>query len=171
MRALPPSGAWRGAAALLLVLAAASPLAAQDEGFSPVWDPDERQQMLEPPLPLPEGSIGTVHPQDDATPLRRVDKIREVFQAIQACWKPSRDKGYSGQELTLRVTFKRNGEVLGPPRATYYKAGKDGNRREAFTRSVGEAFERCTPLPFTDGLGAAIAGRPFIFRFVDNRPM
>ena len=32
-------------------------------------------------------------------------------------------------------------------------------------------FERCTPLPFTDSLCGAIAGRPFIFRFVDAQPM
>jgi len=71
----------------------------------------------------------------------------------------------------LRIAFKRNGEVLGQPRITYYRAGTQAEQREPFTRSVREAFERCTPLPFTKGLGGAVAGRPFLFRFVDSRPM
>jgi hypothetical protein len=156
-------------AALLLATAAASPLAAQED--SPFGDPDERQQQLEPPLPLPEGMIGTVRPKADAAPVRSVNRIRDIFEAVQACWRPPSGSGYSGQEVTLRMSFKRNGEVLGQPRITYYKAGTQDEQREPFTRSVREAFERCTPLPFTDRLGGAVAGRPFIFRFIDSRPM
>ncbi len=172
----PPAGAWRLAVALLLGMAFlgmafASPLAAQDEGFSPFGDPDERQEMLEPPLILQDVPRGTVRPLENASPLARIDRIRDVFRAIQACWQPPADSGYSGQEITLRISFKRNGEVLGQPRVTYYKAGTEQDRREPFTRSIRQAFERCTPLPFTDGLGRAIAGRPFVFRFVDSRPM
>ncbi|WP_230532603.1 hypothetical protein [Microvirga roseola] len=162
-------GARRAAAALLLIAAAVSPLAAQ--GLDAFGDPDERQRQLEPPLPLPEGSIGTVKPPTDETPVRRVDRIRDVFQAIRACWRPPRNGGFSGQEVTIRLSFKRSGEVLGQPRITYYNPGSQPEMREAFTRSVRETFERCTPLPFTEGLGRAIAGRPFIFRFSDTRPM
>ena len=28
-----------------------------------------------------------------------------------------------------------------------------------------EALQRCTPLPFTEGLGGAVAGRPFAIQF------
>jgi hypothetical protein len=35
--------------------------------------------------------------------------------------------------------------------------------------AITAALERCTPLPFTDGLGGAVAGRPIAIRFVDNR--
>ncbi len=162
-------GARRTAATLLLATAFAHPLAAQEE--SPFGDPDERQEQLEPPIPLPEGLRGTVRPQANASPVGRVDRIRDVFLAIQACWRPPSGSGFSGQELTLRLSFKRNGELLGQPRITYYKAGTEAEQREPFTRSVREAFERCTPLPFTQGLGSAVAGRPFVFRFIDARPM
>jgi hypothetical protein len=115
--------------------------------------------------------MGTVRPRPGAPPVERVDRIAQVFQAIQSCWRPPAGSGYSGQEITLRISFKRNGEVLGQPRITYYKAGTQADQREPFTRAVREAFERCTPLPFTESLGRAIAGRIFAFRFVDAQPM
>jgi len=30
-------------------------------------------------------------------------------------------------------------------------------------------LKRCAPLPITDGLGAAIAGRPFVVAIIDTR--
>lgn len=158
----------RVAAALLLTTASVIPAAAQDEG--PFGNPDERQEQLEPGPSLPEGIQGTVRP-NDGVPVRRIDTMQEVFQAIQACWRPPAGSGFSGQEITLRLSFKRNGEILGTPRITFYNAGTQAEQREAFTRSVREAFERCTPLPFTAGFGAAIAGRIFAIRFIDSRPM
>jgi hypothetical protein len=141
------------------------------QGLSPFDDPDERQERLEPPNSLPEGLSGTVRPRTGASPVRRVNRIRDVFEALQACWRPPAGSGFSGQEITLRLSFKRNGDVLGQPRITYYKAGSQPELRDPFTRSVREAFERCTPLPFTESFGAAVAGRIFAFRFIDARPM
>ena len=149
----------RGGAVLLLVLWPSLAVATGHE--------DER--FREPPPPLPETLTGTVRP-GSGTKLAQVNRIREVFEAIRGCWEPA-GTGFSGQELTLRLAFKRSGEVLGQPRITYYKPGSDPNAREGFVRSVRAAFERCTPLPFTDSLGAAIAGRPFTFRFMDTRPL
>lgn len=164
-------GPWGlGLPVLLLALhAAPSPLSAED--FSPSDGQILSEPEVEPWRTLPEGLPGTVRPRGDASVSGRVDRISEVFQAIQGCWRRPAGSGYSGQEITLRISFKRNGEVLGEPRITYYKAGTQPEQREAFTRSVREAFERCTPLPFTESFGAAIAGRIFAFRFVDARPM
>jgi hypothetical protein len=146
-------------------------LPAAGQGLFPLDDPDERQEQYEPPPGLPESLRGTIRPQADASPVRRVDTIRDVFRALQACWQPPSGSGFSGQELTVRFSFKRSGELLGKPRITYYKAGTEADQREPFTRAVREAFERCTPLPFTESFGRAIAGRIFAFRFVDARPM
>jgi len=38
-----------------------------------------------------------------------------------------------------------------------------------FQRAAAAAISRCNPLPLSDGLGRSIAGRPFIFQFVDRR--
>lgn len=161
--------ALRGFIALSLLVAGISPTQAQ--GFSPLGDPEEEQRRNEPLPSLPEGLNGTVRPVENAPAVARIDRIRDVFRAVQACWRPPSGSGYSGQELTIRLSFKRSGEVLGKPRITYYKEGTVPEQREPFTRSVKEAFVRCTPLPFTDALGGAVAGRPFVFRFVDSRPM
>jgi hypothetical protein len=168
MRLQPTSGA-RSAMAALLLSAMVSPLAAQV--LSPSLDPDEWEEPRQPAPPLPEGLRGTIRPRSDAPKVERIDRIGQIFQAVQACWRPPAGSGYSGQEITLRLSFKRNGEVLGQPRITFYKAGTQAEQREPFTRAVREAFERCTPLPFTESLGRAIAGRIFSFRFVDARPM
>lgn len=170
MRPRPLSGACRLCIALFLAGGASGGAGAQD-WFSPLYDPDERQDQLQPRLPLPEGLQGQVRTREDASPVGRINTIREVFQALEFCWRPPAGSGYSGQEVTLRLSFRRNGEVLGQPRITYYKAGTQEEQREPFTRSVREAFERCSPLPFTESFGKAIAGRIFAIRFVDTRPM
>ncbi len=161
--------ARRAIAALLLIGAWISPVA--EQGRFPFDDPDERQEQLEPPPSLPESLGGTIRPNPEARSPSRIDRIADVFAAIQSCWRPPAGSGYSGQEITLRMSFKRSGEVLGQPRITYYRAGTEADQREPFTRSVREAFVRCTPLPVTESLGRAIAGRIFTFRFVDARPM
>jgi len=162
-----PSEARLTAAALFLATAVASAAVAQEDGLF-----RERDDEWFEPLPsLPEGIRGAVRPDANAVSPSRINTMREVFQALQSCWRPPGGSGYSGQEITVRLSFKRNGEVLGQPRITYYKAGTQAEQREPFTRSVREAFERCTPFPFTESFGAAIAGRIFAFRFVDARPM
>jgi hypothetical protein len=154
-------------AAFFLAAGSANMAAAQEDGLFRQRD----DGWYEPPHSLPEGVQGVVRPNANVSSPSRINTLREVFQALQFCWSPPAGSGYSGQEITLRLGFKRNGEVLGKPRITYYKAGTQGEQREPFTRSVREAFERCTPLPFTESFGAAIAGRIFAFRFVDARPM
>ena len=163
-------GARRAAAALLVAAAGVAPAFAQDD--LPFGDPDERQQQLEPPLPLPESYNSTVRPPPpDAPSVERISTLRDISNAIRTCWQPPSGSGYSGQEITLRVAFKRNGEVLGRPKITYYRSGGDADQRERFTRAVREAFVRCSPLPFTDSLGGAVAGRIFTFRFIDSMPL
>jgi hypothetical protein len=131
---------------------------------------EDDEDFFEPAPSLPEGIIGNVRPGPGPRP-DRIDRIRDVFLTLRACWQPPRGSGFSGQELTIRLSFKRSGEVLGNPRITYYNPGGGTDDREAFTRAVRNAFERCTPLPFTPRFGAAIAGRPFTFRFIDSRPL
>ncbi len=150
----------RGGLAALLVWLAAAPVMAQE---------DEDPRFDVPPT-LPESLNGVVRPAD-RTAVERIDRIRDVFAALQACWRPPREGGFSGQEVTLRLGFNRTGVPLGRPRITFYKRGGTASDREAFTRSVAAAFERCTPLPFTSRFGAAIAGRPFTFRFSDSRAL
>ena len=79
---------------------------------------------------------------------------------MQACWRPTGVR-YSGQEVTIRISFKRNGEVLGKPMITHYREGEpDAANHEAFTQAVREALARCSPMPFTDKLGCGRGRSP-----------
>jgi hypothetical protein len=147
---------------------AQGPVLAQED--FPFGDPDERWERLEPPLALPQSHNIIIRPGTEEPAPARIDTLREVGLAIRACWRPSGEP-HSGQDITVRVSFKRNGEVLGKPMITHYGAGRsDGGDRQAFTQAVRDAFVRCSPMPFTEKLGAAVAGRPFTFRFIDSPP-
>ncbi len=155
--------------AALLLSAALSGLAAAQEA-APFGDPDERMERLEPPLNLPQSLNSVTRPAPDEPHVERVDTIQDIFRALRACWRPSGLRA-TGQEITVRFAFKRSGEIMGQPKITYYKPGGQEDDREIFTRSVREAFVRCSPMPFTDKLGAAVAGRLFTFRFIDAVPL
>jgi hypothetical protein len=162
------SGAGTGVA-ILLCTALASPASAQ--GIDPFGDPDDRQQLLEPPIPLPEGRNGIVRFHPDNVRIGRIDRLGQVFQALQGCWNLPLGASGSGQEATLRLAFRRDGTVLGEPRVTFYRPGQGTDGRGDFIRSVRTALTQCSPLPFSDAFGAANAGRPFNLRFIDPRPL
>ena len=102
----------------------------------------------------------------------QINTIREVFAALRACWvPPPMDEARRGMEYSVRLSFKRSGEIIAKPRVTYVTPGTPHDTRDRYRDAVTAALERCTPLPFTKGLGGAIAGRPIAIRFVDDREL
>ncbi len=71
-------------------------------------------------------------------------------------------------EFTVLLSFKRNGEVFGA-RITYQTRNVSSGERAVYYRALVRAIALCSPLPVSPSLGAAIAGRPFTFRFRDTR--
>jgi hypothetical protein len=101
---------------------------------------------------------------------RDLRTLSEVFKALRGCWvPPAEDRAKPGTELSVRFSFNRAGEILGQPRITYITPGSSRELRQTYWESVVAALHRCTPLAFSQGLGGALAGRPFAIRFVDNR--
>jgi hypothetical protein len=99
-----------------------------------------------------------------------LNTIRDVFSALRACWvPPAKDVARSGMQMTLRLSFNSHGRMISEPRATYVTPGIPPDVRRVYWDAATAAFKRCTPLQFTDGLGGALAGRPFAIRFVDDR--
>jgi len=99
-----------------------------------------------------------------------LDSIREMFAALRACWvPPPKDEARHGMEYTVRFAFKRDGEIVAPPRVTYASHDAPADVRDIYRDAVNAALKRCTPLHFSDGMGGAVAGRPIAIRFVDNR--
>jgi hypothetical protein len=102
-----------------------------------------------------------------ATPL---NTIQEVFRALEACWiPPDLDHARAGMQITVLLSFKRSGDLNGEPRITYETPGATDAQRYAYRLALAQAITRCTPLPFTEALGNALAGRPMTMRFIDRR--
>jgi len=99
-----------------------------------------------------------------------IDTIADMFATLRACWRPpDADEAHEGMQMSVRFAFKRTGEIIAEPRVTYASRDVDSDTRQVYRRAITQALARCTPLPFTAGMGGAIAGRPIAVRFVDNR--
>jgi len=99
-----------------------------------------------------------------------LDTIRDMFAALRACWiPPPKDEARHGMEYTIRFAFKRDGEMIAPPRITYSSHDAPADVRNVYRDAVNAALNRCTPLHFSEGMGDAVAGRPIAIRFVDDR--
>jgi len=127
------------------------------------------------PFPLGENLQLTINSKTDhhgkrVDPDRKVDNIRGMFAALRACWRPPQaDKAHHGMQMSVRFAFNRDGGIISEPRVTYTTPGTDDDTRRMYRAAIKEALDRCTPLPFSPGMGGAIAGRPIAIRFVDNR--
>ncbi|ESX54198.1 hypothetical protein X760_28410 [Mesorhizobium sp. LSHC422A00] len=92
-----------------------------------------------------------------------VDTIDEMFSAIFACWQPP--PGSAGMTLTLSFSIRKNGTLMGKPRATFSHMGDDASLNRVFVSSVLEALDKALPMPLSDSMGGAFAGRPLFPRF------
>jgi hypothetical protein len=74
-------------------------------------------------------------------------------------------------QMTVRFSFKRSGELIGVPRLTFATAGVSADTRATYLKAINASLDACVPLKFTGGLGGALAGRPIMIRYVDNRDL
>jgi hypothetical protein len=101
-----------------------------------------------------------------------LNSVRALFDVLRTCWvPPAEDEARAGMQMTVRFAFMRNGEIIAAPRVTYSTPGVPLETRDVYFNAIAAALRRCTPLPFSAGLGGAIAGRPIAIRFVDNRTL
>lgn len=94
---------------------------------------------------------------------KQIDSLNEMWSALYACWQPPADS--NGMSITLRFSLRRDGSLIGKPVATYSNLSGDDFRKRVFVASVIEALDQVVPLPLTDSMGAAIAGRPLALLF------
>jgi hypothetical protein len=101
-----------------------------------------------------------------------LNTLKDVIAALRACWEPPPiDQSRPGMQITVQMSFRRNGELLSHPRITFESVGASDDERLAYRIAVAKMLKRCSPLPFTDALGNAIAGRPLTMRLIDNRKL
>ncbi|MBH5371255.1 hypothetical protein [Bradyrhizobium glycinis] len=101
-----------------------------------------------------------------------VNTIQDIFRHLRTCWRPPSPARARPLDITVVVSFNRAGNILGHPRITYESAEASDNDRLQYRIAVMEALQRCTPVPFTDAMAGAAAGRPFAipFRNRDTSP-
>jgi hypothetical protein len=101
---------------------------------------------------------------------RLANRLNEIGPLLSRCLQmPAYDVARPGMQITVRLAFTRDGEILGEPRFTFSTPGVPPETRAAYQRAVVDMLNRCTPLPITKELGAAIAGRPFAIPIVETR--
>jgi hypothetical protein len=122
------------------------------------------------------GSQG-LHAQDAAKPQApqrppMLNTLHDVWLALEICWQanePPLAQARPGMNVTVMLTFTRSGALQGEPRFTYVTREASAETKALYQRAAVAAINTCTPLPFSEGLGGALAGRPNLVRFVDRR--
>jgi hypothetical protein len=99
-----------------------------------------------------------------------IDNLQDLAAALAACWSPpSPDPNRRPLDLTFQVSFKRSGELFGKPRVINFAREVTPEERQRYYQAVVEAIDRCSPMPFTETMGGAVAGRTFRINFQDAR--
>ena len=99
----------------------------------------------------------------------KVNTIQDIFRHLRTCWKPPPAAKARPLDITVVVSFNRSGDILGHPRISYESAEASDNDRLQYRIAVMEALQRCTPMPFTDAMAGAAAGRPFAIQFRNRK--
>ena len=121
------------------------------------------------PLLKVEGHDGPPEPLDRDHP---VDRLNELGPLLSKCLElPPEDDAQPGMQLSLRLAFKRDGELLADPRFTYVTHDAPEKAKAAYQAAALEMLKHCTPLPVTDEFGSAIAGRPFVVAIRETRAL
>jgi hypothetical protein len=90
--------------------------------------------------------------------------------ALQACWvPPPMEQSRPGMQITVLMSFKRNGELFEQPRIVFQSREASDTQRSSYRDAVAQMLKRCASLPFTEALGNIVAGQPFTMTFTDDR--
>ena len=121
-------------------------------------------------------TIESVPSQSDSVKYQRpdhdLDTIGDLFAELRSCWSPPpADSARQGMQMSVRFSFNKSGDLIGPPRITYATSGAPADIRSTYLSAIKDSLNACLPLKFTDGLGGALAGRPIAIRYVDNREL
>ena len=88
--------------------------------------------------------------------------VHGIATGIAACWRPTHDD----DQVTVRVSFTRDGAVIGEPRIVFVQSSGGRADDPALVHSMVTAIRDCTPLHFSAQLGSAIAGQVLDIRFI-----
>ena len=101
-----------------------------------------------------------------------LNTLRDVGMALEICWRanePPLARARPGMNVTVMLAFTRSGALQGEPRFTYVTPEASAETKALYQRAVVAAINACTPLPFSEALGNALAGTPKVMPFIDRR--
>jgi hypothetical protein len=105
-----------------------------------------------------------------APPAGPIDNLRDLSAAFRRCFQPPPvDNAVGPVDLTFKVSFKRSGDLFGKPKVVTFVQKVTPELRERYWRAVAEAIDLCSPMPFSESMGASAAGRVFRVNFLDRR--
>jgi hypothetical protein len=94
-----------------------------------------------------------------------VTRVHGIARGLAACWRPAHDD----DQVTVRLSFTRDGAVIGEPRIVYAHSSGGAANDSGLAQSMLAAVRDCTPLHFSARLGSAIAGQVLDIRFIGRR--
>ena len=121
------------------------------------------------PVPIPNEVPGQAREEPPITPTR-VDSLKDLFDRLHNCWRPPPASKANPEDITVVFSLERSGNIFGQPKITYESETASDNDRLLYRIAVMEALQRCTPMPFTEGMAGAVAGRPFRILFANKKP-
>jgi len=99
-----------------------------------------------------------------------INTLTDLEAALQACWvPPPMEQSRPGMQITVLMSFKRNGELFEQPRIVFQSREASDTQRSSYRTAVAQTLKRCASLPFTESFGNTVAGQPFTMTFVDDR--
>jgi hypothetical protein len=121
-------------------------------------------------------TIQSVPSHDDAAKYQKPDHalntIGDLFAELRSCWTPPpAQSARAGMQMSVRFSFNRSGGMIGAPRMTYFTEGASPDARATYLKAIDASLDACVPMKFTGDLGGALAGRPIMIRYVDNREL
>lgn len=96
-----------------------------------------------------------------------LNTMADVGSALQHCWEPP--SGAAKGSITLQFSFKRDGSLIGPPKATSIRVDGDADQRKQLVQAATNAVQKCMPLVFAPQLADGMAGTLFTLQLASPK--
>ena len=96
----------------------------------------------------------------DATSAATINNARGVRADLTACWNALGEAAPATAQVSVRLSFDRDGKVFGQPLITYVNPAPSEEGREALRDAVARALKLCEPMPLSDTFRDVVAVHP-----------
>jgi hypothetical protein len=87
---------------------------------------------------------------------------------VSMCWI-SPPLGARGEiNFLIRVSFRRDGEMLGSPFLIFQTSGVIEDERRIYRAAVEDALKRCAPFRLSEEFANGMAGRPITLHIIEQ---